>query len=299
MRVSPLLLLLACGQVAQPVASTDPLVVRSWLEDTTATGGVLVVQTVFDATGQVEFPQPESEGLNFGMVGDPVLETLGRQQVLTQRYRFTGSQGHHEIAELGASWVLDDQPDSRVDVEAQPLFVSITSPPPREGDLADIIDPDRIWTVPWLPLAVVGGTMGLLGVSMWFVWGSIRRFDSRSIEAEPPDLVALRQWDAIRSDEHMDDEFRAQGASRIFREYSEAVLLFPASSWTTSEIVRHLKRLAHLPQGNLPRAKRLLRATDRLKFAGESARADLFDELDSDLRAFVASTRPSKWKGDS
>ena len=119
------------------------------------------------------------------------------------------------------------------------------------------------------------------------------------VEQEPPDLVALRQWDAIRSDEGLDDETRAQGASRIFREYTEAVLVFPASSWTTSEILRHLQRLAHLPQGNLPRAKRLLRATDRLKFAGESARDELFDELDADLRGFVASTRPSKWQEGS
>ena len=96
----------ACGQVAQPVASDAPLVVRSWLEDTTANGGVLVVQTVFDAQGQVDFPQPQTEGLNFGMVGDPVLENLGRQQVVTQRFRFSGSQGHHEIRDLTAAWEL-------------------------------------------------------------------------------------------------------------------------------------------------------------------------------------------------
>ena len=53
--------------------------------------------------------------------------------------------------------------------------------------------------------------------------------------------------------------------------------------------------MAHLPKGNVPRAKKLLRATDLVKYAEVSPESDFFDDMDADLRAFVGSTRPRSW----
>ena len=74
--------------------------------------------------------------------------------------------------------------------------------------------------------------------------------------------------------------------SRIFREHVEAGwgLLRPLDH---PRDLDHLQGLQHLQSGNVPRAKRLLRATDRIKFADAKAALELFDELDAALRGFV------------
>ncbi|HMV70485.1 MAG TPA: hypothetical protein PKA64_26830 [Myxococcota bacterium] len=112
---------------------------------------------------------------------------------------------------------------------------------------------------------------------------------------EAPHLAALRRWEAVRADPSLDDHARALALSEIFRDYVEATLSFAARALSTTEILRHLEQLTFLPRENLPRAKRLLRATDRVKYADDQPGTDLFEELDSDLRAFVESTRPKSW----
>ena len=120
----------------------------------------------------------------------------------------------------------------------------------------------------------------------------------RSLPPEAPDVVALRRWDAVRSDPKLDDFARAVALAVILREYQEAALGFPATTWTTSEILEKLSAMAHLPEGNVGRAKKLLRATDYIKFADAAARQTLFEELDDAFRVFVSTTRPRAWRGD-
>ena len=126
-------------------------------------------------------------------------------------------------------------------------------------------------------------------------FGHTRSRPVPEVPAEPPDTVAIRAWEAVRADEALDDERKAQALSRIFRDYTEAALGIPAVAWTTTEILGHLGRMANLPEGNVPRARRLLRATDLVKFAEKKPGTDFFEDLDADLRAFVGSTRPTRW----
>lgn len=285
---------LGCGQPALPVDEPGVVEVRTWLEGTSGKDGLLVVQTAFDPSGAVELPEPVVPGLTLQPVGDPVTERVGRREVVTQRYRFSG-QGSHEIPALEARW--QGGQEEPVTSSSTPLWVDLGVEPPRPGELADIQEPERVWTVPWGPVLAVGGVGGLMIAGLWLALRGARYKPVAQAPPEPPDLAALRRWDAIRVDASLSDEDKAKALSLLFREYTEAVLGFPATSWTTTEILQQLRQLAHLPQGNVPRAKRLLQATDRVKYADARVGNDLFEELDADLRAFVSSTRPQRWEG--
>src|SRR5690606_19878631 len=93
----------------------------------------------------------------------------------------------------------------------------------------------------------------------------------------------------------LSDLDRAHALSEITRTYIEAVLRFPATKWSTTETLAHLGRLTALPQGNVPRVRRLLRATDRVKYAGDTPEHALLEEWDADLRALIDATRPRSW----
>jgi hypothetical protein len=214
---------------------------------------------------------------------------------VTQLYRFGGEPGMYEIPPLVASYT--DAEGTREEITSSPLFVDIETKPPRDGDLSDIVDPTPIRIIPWMGLAAIGGaTVVGAGVIGGLLYGGAVAFRRpEKVAEEPPDVAALRRWDAVRRDDTIDAHDKAIALSQIFREYAEIVLSFQATAWTTTETLAHLRDLSHLPEGNIPRAKRLLRATDLIKFADANAGDELLEELDSDLRAFVGSTRPRRW----
>lgn len=295
------LLLAACGSAAPPVveAGDDP-VVRTWIEGDASRGvGTLVVQVEADASMDLGLPEPEVPGLRFSEVDDGQVEQIGDHVVTTRRFRFTGEAGSYQIPALD---VRVDDTDVPTQASA-PVWVDVGQPPPELPDFADITEPAPVFQV--TTAVIVGAScVGLVGLA---AIGSVaigflalnRRGRTRAVPPESPDVRALRQWDAIRTDTSLDDHDKAVALAVLFREYVEAVLGFPATAWTTSEILRHLEGMAHLPDGNVGRARRILRATDRIKFADAAARATLFEELDDALRTFVGSTRPRTWQGDA
>jgi hypothetical protein len=274
----------------------ESMVVRAWLDGAPERGaGVLVVQTEYDPAGKVDLPQPVVEGLRFDAADDPVLEVVGQHEVLTQRFAFSGKKGSYEIGTMSAIW---HGPDGDVAGASSPLFVDLSVDSKRPGEAKDIVEPRPVFQVPWAVVAAGAGGLALFGGGLWVAFASTGSREPTELPPESPDVVALRAWEAVRRDVALDPHDKALGLSRIFREYIEQVLSVPATAWTTTEIMLLLRHLAHLPEGNVPRAKRLLRATDLVKFADKQAGADFFEDLDSDLRAFVASTRPQKWGED-
>lgn len=180
---------------------------------------------------------------------------------------------------------------------APPIYVDVGTPRERP-EMVDIVEAAAL-DAP-LPWGRILAGAGLVGLALGGLWIAFRRRPPVRVEElppEPPDQIALRRWEVVRGDEALTDPEKALALSQLFREYVEAVLAFPAMSWTTSETLDHLGALEHLPKENLPRAKRLLRATDLVKFAEKDPRGEFFDDLDSDLRAFVDSTRPRSWGG--
>lgn len=296
MRALPLVLLLACSPGMEDTGP-EGVVVRSWFDGTpNAAGGHLVVQVETPAELEVDLPEPTAQGLRFQEDGEGRVETVGDRVVVTRRWHFTGPEGSYEIPPLEVHWA--DEEGEVQSAWSVSLFADLGVEPPRPGEMADIVEPSRAWSIPWSWGLLCLGTSGagLGGLVYLLRRATRRRRQPPPVVPERPDVVALRAWEIARKDPDLDDHDRAVAINRILRAYIQAVLAFPAESWTTSEILAHLDGLAHLPQGNVPRARRLLRATDRVKYADEDARADLFEDLDADLRAFVESTRSRTWE---
>lgn len=282
-------LLLACAPVA--VEQLDTLEVRTWTVDRTGSGGVLVLQTRAEQGLEFDLPVPEVEGLTFSPDGDPIRERLGDHTVITQRWRYTGKKGSYEVPSLTVE-------AGETTAESDPLWIDLGVEAPNAEQLGDIVEPGQLWAIPWTPiLSAIGALLLLVGA---FVFG-VARFLRRPPKPEvvlPPDVVALDAWELVRIDEELSDEDKASELSNIFRTYTEAVFAFPATAWTTTEILQRLQGMTHLPDGNVPRAKRMLQATDLIKYAEEEADGEFLEHLDADLRAFIGSTRPRAWTPD-
>ncbi len=287
-----LLWLTACG-TGSGALRPESEGVRAWVEAQRDDGGVLVVQVAVPADVDVELPEPEARGLTLQADGEARVERVGARVVITQRYHFSGEPGIYEVPALVARYT---GPEGEGRVRSSPLWVDLGTEPPRPDVLADIDEPATVWQPPaaWQIAAVLG--VGLLGVGglAAIAWAF------RPVPVAPrvisPYERALAAWESARRDAGLSEHDLALAVSRIFREYLDEALRFPATAWSTTETLAHLEAMAFLPEGNVPRARRLLRATDRVKFADAQARAELFEELDADLRAFLDSTRPRSWQ---
>ncbi|MEQ1504152.1 MAG: hypothetical protein ABMB14_18055 [Myxococcota bacterium] len=257
-------------------------------------GGKLVVQAEYDPSGTISLPVPEVDGLAFTPDGPPTDEIVGDRAVVTQRYVFRGAKGAYEVPPLEVHWRDAEgpggQPDrAPVDATSSAVFVDVDVPPPREKELADIVEPSPIRRLPWALIGIVGALFAA-GLALAF---RPRRAATVAVERPiPPDRAAIEAWNRVKVDPALTIHDKATEVARIFRVYVEAVLGFEATSRTTFELLEHLGRMANLPEGNVPRSKRILRAADRVRFAEERPAADWVDELDADLRAFVDSTKP-------
>jgi hypothetical protein len=297
MRVPPLvaaLALAACATPPEPVAtdvvlgtSVDAVVVG------TPQGQVLEVRVSSPADAKLTTTEPAVEALRFEKVGERT-ERVGDQVVTTRRYTVQGPPSSYVVEGLCATVEGSSDPPSC----APALYVDVGVKPDR-SQMADILAPTP--TTPPFPWAITAGVVlvggGLMagGLVLW------RRRPAPLLEPladEPPDVLAIRRWESVRDDASLTDEERALALSEIFRAYLEATLDFPARSWTSTETLAHLERLDALPKINVPRAKRLLRATDRVKYAGARPGESFFVDLESDLHAFVEQTRPKRWTAE-
>jgi hypothetical protein len=106
-----------------------------------------------------------------------------------------------------------------------------------------------------------------------------------------PDKEALSAWAVVWNDPGLDDHDRALALSQIFRRYVERVFHLPASAYTSMEVLDRLK--ATLSEQHFGQSRRLLGATDRIKYARRGGGRSLFESLDSDFRELIAATKPA------
>lgn len=293
MRALLLLGLVACGPSALELADEPPVEVRTAIDGTiTARGGHFEVVVEHDEDVAVAWPEIPETRLEVTQDGELREERVGDRVITTGYYVFTGKKGSYVVPSVYVRYELAGEPHVTA---SQPLYVDLGVEPPRPGELADIAAPPSQWPFPWWLLITMVSVIGLFIAGLIVAFRNGVEQEITAVPPEPPDVVALRAWEAIRAAEDLSDYDKALGISRIYREYAETVLSFKATALTTTEILDRLRRMVHLEEGNIPRSKRLLRATDRIKFAEVSAQQDLFDALDADLRAFVDSTRPHHW----
>ena len=257
------------------------------------------MQTTHDDGLSVTLPTPEVPGLEI-QDGALTTESLGDRTVLTQTFSFSGDAGFYEVPPLVVTGTsgADAAP---IEGQSLAIWIDLGKEAPNSEKIGDITEPSVVWTVPWGWIAGGCSVIGLFLGGIVFAFASVLRRPTQTVvRIDPPDIRCIRAWEAVRADAGLTDEEKAKELSRIFREYVQEVLQFPAAAWTSTEILERLESLAHLPKGNVPRAKGLLRATDLVKYADVSPESDFFDDLDADLRAFVSSTRPRSWsQGES
>lgn len=281
-----LLLVLACGQprLGDPLAPAQTEVDATLASKRVAEGEPLeVTVSVRWAEGwtpDLAGATPLAEGLTATLVEERSVDA--ERATSTQVWALAGPPGSYAIAPLAVSFTGPG--DQERTLRSPALFGDIGVDGPTSElagmSLAPVPEPWPTWPIP-----VAAGLLLLGGGLLW--WR--RRGQAEPVAPPvPPDVAALAAWQALQADGSLDDHARAVALSGLFRAYLEAVLPIAATTATSREILESLDLSHSLQQ----RTRRLLTATDLIKFARKGGGAELFDGLGDDLVAVVDATRP-------
>ena len=280
-----------CGQDLLPPLARPDADVRMELDQNEVQQGepLQVRLQLLQADGvELHVGEPAAEGLEASLEDERV-ERFDGWSVTTRSYLLRGEPGSYVVALQQAT---AHHPDGREEVlEPAPLFADIGVQGPTselEGLLLSEPPEPPAWP---LPLALGALLAGLLALAVR-TWRRGRRKALAQRPLEPPDVLAFRAWAAVLDDPELDDHGRALGLSEVFRTYLEAIHAWPATALTTREITDALYREGLVSAPLLDRARRLLTATDLLKFARQGGGDRFFQDLDQDFRAYVMATRP-------
>jgi hypothetical protein len=257
----------------------------------------VIVSVEYPRGYAVELGEPAAEGLTFSRVGEVAVERAGGLVLERHAYRFSGASGSYELAPINVEW---SAPEGEGVAASYSLFIDhqVEAKPP--GELVDIIEPEIQAPAGWAAWFVGGGLLGLFAAGVfWAFFAKPKEVDEEAPEGPPAHEVALARWKAVLADASMSVEEKAIELSALFRDYLEAQLRFAATAWTTTETMTHLRELAYLEAEQLQSAKRILRATDWVKYAEAATPEESLRALDSDLRGFIDATRPHEWRGEA
>ncbi|MCB9759611.1 MAG: hypothetical protein H6739_07195 [Alphaproteobacteria bacterium] len=283
-----LLLVLACGPEGlapsepEPVSLHAELSARRTEPDASAT---LTVRVQADPGWSYTLPQLETEGLTLTLE-DPESSVDGGEDV----YRFTveGEPGSYVVPPLQVAFTGPAGESVTQAVGPFYLDIGVDGPASTLEDLALApAPPDPIWPEVLAGLAIGAAVLGGAAFLM-------RRRPSAPEPLPPPipaDVEALEAWAAARADESLGEHGLALALSRIFRRYLERACAVPATAQTSFEVLDGLHAHPRFTAALHDRARRLLTATDLIKFARQTGEAGLFDALDADLRAVIDATR--------
>lgn len=249
------LLLLGCAEAPPPAASVGPV----WTETRQVGSGEAVV-----VHAPADTPPPAAEGLTVSP------SAAARPGEVAWEVR--GADG---------SYLLEVRPPG---AEPVTLYVDIGVQGPSGGPMAELVaaepPPPPIWP------QVLAGVLGLvlLLVLARMIQVRLRRRPVVTV-SDPPDVVARREWRALRARSDLPPDALAVALSEVYRRYLEAARGWPATRRTTREVLDNLA--GELTAAELEAAGRLLRAMDLVKFSGRDPTADLFPALDQDFERLV------------
>lgn len=280
--------------------------VRAGVDRATATLGDRVTYTLEvhrPADLEVAVPEPGAElgGLRVEerSVEPPRGAGSGGRVVERRGYTLVADRvGSYVIPPLAIRW---DQGAAAGVAETPEVFVEVVSVlPADESELVDIRDvkPLRRLARRWLTLLATAGAVLFalaLVAALWWWWR--RRRAASVAPALAPHEVALLALERLRRTDFDDpEELRRHcfALSETVRVYVEARLGLNATDLTTEEILGRLAELPALSTADAERLRRLLTATDRVKWAAALPAAAEIEETLRTAVAFVESTRPQE-----
>lgn len=228
--------------------------------------------------------------LDFGELSAEELEAtvedipVGEQAVF--RYGLSGAEGSYILEPQ--SFVFTGPEGQEVERESTRLFVDIGTAGPS-SELEGLFELPPAPESPW-PRRLKALSAGLVALALLALWWR-RRPDQEptALPLVPADQEALDAWEQAYTKQGLDDHARALLLSQIYRRYLERVFELPASAFTSAEVLRSIK--ADLSEDQWGQSRRLLNATDRIKYARRGGGSALFEALDRDFRDLIATTR--------
>ena len=282
-------LLWACqdAQMLDPLAEPDVSVEVQLEEKAVAAGDELLLELHLSTREGWSFDpfELDAAGLQAEEL-EALVEDIPTGERAVFRYGLSGEAGSYVLGPQAFSFTGPD--GETVERESSRLFVDIGADGPV-SELEGLFELPPAPENPWpkrIGLLALGAFIALL-VGWWWM----RR--PRVVPPPPPpvpaDEEALAAWNRVRERTDIDDHTRALLLSQIFRHYLERIFELPASAFTSVEVLRSVKE--YLNEAHWGQSKRLLTATDRIKYARRGGGVALFDALDRDFREIVAATR--------
>lgn len=283
------ILLLACaGGGLEPAPSQTVAVHQSVAQSKVDRGDPLVVVLDVVVAGpgwQWDVEQPWPEGLEGG---DP--ETLQDGDVTRLTWSLQAEPGSYVIEPALVRFVGPDGVEQLVEGSRQFVDVGVQGPTSQVQDIrgVELADPRNL---PWGKLILGSAALlALAGAGVWFWTRTSAPIPEPPPRPESAAARLLRLWDAARADDTLDDHATALVLSQLYRDYVGARTGLKTDAMTTPELLAALEQSERF-QPWTGVSKRLLQATDLIKFARAQASEALFDELDKALRAVVDATR--------
>ena len=289
----PLLVAVGCGaEPVLPPLAPAPVDVEVRVEQTSvASGEPIVVEVTRWTSSDWSLPPvgPVAEALQTREQSTDGPSVVGDRTRVVSTFELSGDDGSHVVVVPPVE--ATGPGDQTRTIEPPPVFVDIgTPPPPLDGLVGPEGVPGEQTHPTWaLAAAGVGAALGFGLLAAAFV--VVARSKSAPLP-KPAHVIARETWAAARQTT-TDDHALALELSLVFRQFLQAVTGAAMVTRTTREIVDLLEGEDLLTPELRLRARRVLDATDRLKFARDGGGTEFFDGLETDFLAVVdALSRP-------
>ncbi len=281
----------SCGSGARPAPEPGVAEVSASVAAPRVDAGQpveLTVSALLSEGWSVALTPPRAEGLTASKASERGPLPRGARQVRETTWHLEGPDGSYVV--VPAAGVATGPAGEEQQLEVAPIFVDIGADGPRAQGLADFEQAPAPAPTPWLLLAAAAAGASLVGglATAWWLWG---RPPPPPEVPDPPEVLARRAW-LLAREAGLDDHGLALALSRILREYYERITGWPATARTTREILAHMDDRGLLPADVRLRARRVLDATDLLKFAREGGGQGFFEPLEQDFEAVLVATSP-------
>jgi hypothetical protein len=282
--------LLACqpNQMMDPLAQADVAVeVHLGAKQVAESEAVLVEVVLSSKAGWVAGPVDlVVDKLDVERLTAEVVETDSGEREI-HRFSLTGPSGNYVLEPVEIEFLRSDG-ESRKRESAR-LFFDVGPEGPR-SDLEGLAELPPLKENPWRRRLLWAGLGFLLAAILLFWWWKRPRKPIPVLPPIAPDKEALAAWAMAWNDPDLDDHGRALLLSQIFRRYVERVFHLPASAFTSMEVLEQLS--SDLSEHHLGQSRRLLGATDRIKYARRGGGRSLFESLNTDFRELIEATKP-------